>query len=149
MNIIRRALRRIHDDQRGNIAAEVVIWAPILVLLIALLIVAGRTIHADNATQNAALSAARNASLSRDAQTAQDNAEAAARRAMANAGTPCLQLEVVIDTSGLNAPIGTTGIVSARVTCTVNLADVTVPGIPGTRQMTSTETSPVDAYRAR
>lgn len=142
-------IRRLLRDEQGNMAAEAVIWGPVLALLILLLIAVGRTSHADNATQTAANSAARAASLSRDATTAARNAEDAARRAMTISGVTCTQINVRVDTSGLNAPLGTTGTVSARVTCTVDLSDVTVPGIPGSRDMTSTAKSPVDAYRAR
>lgn len=142
-------IRRFLKNERGSMAVEVVILAPVLTIFIAFLIVAGRTAHADNITQTAAMSAARAASLSRDAASATRSAEDAARFAMANSGVACTNLRVIIDPSGLNVPIGTTGIVSATITCTVNLSDVSLPGIPGTKDMTSTGTSPVDAYRAR
>lgn len=143
------SIRRFLRNERGNMAVEVVILAPILTLFIAFLVVAGRSSHADNSTQTAAMSAARAASLSRDAATATSNAEDAARRSMAVSGIECSNLRVLIDPSGLNVPIGTTGIVSATVTCTVDLTDVTLPGIPGTKDLTSSADSPVDAYRAR
>ena len=54
-----------------------------------------------------------------------------------------------VDASGLNAAIGTTGTVSAAVNCDVSLADITLPGIPGSRTMSSSAASPVDAYRER
>lgn len=143
------SIRRFLRNERGNMAVEVVILAPILTLFIAFLVVAGRSAHAENSTQTAAMSAARAASLSRDAASATRSAEDAARRAMATSGVECTNLQVIIDASGLNAPIGTTGIVSASITCTVNLTDVTLPGIPGTKDLTSSADSPVDAYRAR
>jgi hypothetical protein len=35
------------------------------------------------------------------------------------------------------------------VTCTVNLSDLSIPGVPGARTITATASSPVDAYRER
>lgn len=142
-------LRRLLADERGSNAAEIVIIAPVIAMLILILVAAGRTALADNGTQSASYAAARAASLSRDAATATTAAQDAAQRAMDHAGIACLTLTVNVDTSGLNAPLGTTGTVIASVSCDVNLSDITLPGIPGSRTMTSSATSPVDAYRER
>lgn len=147
--MIRRIRRHLLADERGSNAAEIVIIAPIVAMLILVLVAAGRTALADNATQSASFAAARAASLSRDTTTANTAAQDAAQRAMTNAGITCLTLTVNVDTSGLNSPLGTTGEVSASVSCDVNLSDISLPGIPGNRTMTSTSTSPVDAYRER
>jgi hypothetical protein len=39
--------------------------------------------------------------------------------------------------------------VSATVTCTVSLSDLLVPGLPGSRTLTATFTSPLDPFRER
>ena len=39
--------------------------------------------------------------------------------------------------------------VTATVTCKVDVADLAIPGLPGTRTITATASSPVDAYRER
>jgi hypothetical protein len=39
--------------------------------------------------------------------------------------------------------------VTATVTCKVEVADLAIPGLPGTRTITATASSPVDAYRER
>lgn len=147
--MIKRIRRRVLTDERGSNAAEIVIIAPIVVMLILVLVTAGRTASADNATQSAAFAAARAASLSRDTATAATAAQDAAQRAMDHSGINCLTLTVDLNASGLNTPLGTTGIVTASVHCTVNLSDISLPGIPGSRTMSSTATSPVDAYRER
>ncbi len=147
--MIARFRERLLADERGSNAAEIVIIAPVIAMLILVLVAGGRTALADNATQSAAYAAARAASLSRDAVTATANADDAARRAMNNAGIACTTLTVNVDASGLNTAIGTTGSVSAAVSCDVNLSDITLPGIPGNRTMSSTAASPVDAYRER
>lgn len=147
--MIARLHQRLLNDERGSDAAEIVIIAPIIAMLILVLVAGGRTALADNATQSAAFAAARAASLSRDTTSATLNAEDAARRSMAQAGISCTTLTVNVDASGLNSPIGTTGRVSAAVNCDVNLSDITLPGIPGNRTMSSSAASPVDAYRER
>lgn len=147
--MINRIRRRLLADERGSNAAEIVIIAPIIAMLILVLVAGGRTALADNATQSASFAAARAASLSRDTATATTAAQDAAQRAMNHAGITCLTLTVNLDASGLNAPLGTTGDVTATVSCDVNLSDITLPGIPGNRTMSSTATSPVDAYRER
>ena len=145
--MITRLRQRLVADERGSNAAEIVIIAPVIAMLVLVLVAGGRTALADNATQSAAYAAARAASLSRDASTAVTNAEDAARRAMSQSGITTLTVSV--DASGLNAAIGTTGTVSAAVNCDVSLADITLPGIPGSRTMSSSAASPVDAYRER
>ncbi|KDA06949.1 membrane protein [Microbacterium sp. CH12i] len=147
--MINRIRRRLFSDERGSNAAEIVIIAPVIAMLILVLVAAGRTALADNATQSASFAAARAASLSRDAGTATTAAKQAAQRAMNHAGIACLTLTVDIDISGLNTPLGTTGEVTTSVHCNVNLSDISLPGIPGNRTMSSTATSPVDAYRER
>ncbi|ODT21665.1 TadE/TadG family type IV pilus assembly protein [Microbacterium sp. SCN 69-37] len=147
--MITRLRQRLVADERGSNAAEIVIIAPVIAMLVLVLVAGGRTALADNATQSAAYAAARAASLSRDASTAVTNAEDAARRAMSQSGITCTTLTVSVDASGLNTAIGTTGTVSAAVNCDVSLADITLPGIPGSRTMSSSAASPVDAYRER
>lgn len=147
--MIARLRQRLLTNERGSNAAEIVIIAPVIAMLILVLVAGGRTALADNATQSAAFAAARAASLSRDTTSAISNAEDAARRSMAQAGISCTTLTVNVNASGLNAPIGTTGRVSADVNCDVSLSDITLPGIPGNRTMSSSAASPVDAYRER
>lgn len=147
--MINRIRRRLFSDERGSNAAEIVIIAPVIAMLILVLVAAGRTALADNATQSASFSAARAASLSRDTTSATTAAQEAAQRAMDHAGIECLTLSVDLDVSGLNTPLGTTGEVTATIHCNVNLSDISLPGIPGSRTMSSTASSPVDAYRER
>jgi hypothetical protein len=57
---------------------------------------------------------------------------------------------VTVDTTGFSVPVGEPAQVSATVTCAVRLSDLTaVPGMPGSRALTATFTSPLDPYRAR
>ncbi|MGC5224518.1 pilus assembly protein [Micromonospora sp. DT81.3] len=148
MRTLRRLISRFGDD-RGSSGLEIVILAPAFVAILVLLAAGGRLALAGNAVESAASAAAREASLARSSSSAQTAAEAMARTSMTQAGVNCQTLSVVIDSSGLNAPIGTTGTVGATVTCTVALNAAAMIGLPGTRDLTGAAISPVDAYRER
>ena len=49
----------------------------------------------------------------------------------------------------VTASVGTPAADTASVRCVVNLADLAVPGVPGTRTVTATASSPVDTFRER
>jgi hypothetical protein len=57
--------------------------------------------------------------------------------------------DVVVDVTGFAAPVGSDATVTVTVTCTVTIADLAIPGLPGTHTMTGTATSPIDSYRSR
>ena len=135
-------------DDRGSAAIEAAIVVPAFTLFIGLLIFAGRTAIAHQGIDAVATDAARSASLARTADQAQANAQEAIAYSMTNNNLRCASSSVELDISGLSAPIGTPGMVTATVTCTINLADLSVPGVPGSHTVTATMVSPVDAFRA-
>ena len=55
-----------------------------------------------------------------------------------------MPLDVVIDTSGFDTPVGEPARVSATVTCRVPLGDLVVPGLPGATTVRVTVDSPLD-----
>lgn len=149
LRTIRTVITKLHRDDTGTAGLEVAILAPVLVMILVLIAAAGRLALAGNAVESAASAAAREASLSRTAAQAQTAADAMARTSLAQSGVSCLRLTVNIDASGLNAPIGTTGRVSASISCQVSLSNAAMIGMPGTRTLTGSAVSPVDAYRER
>jgi Flp pilus assembly protein TadG len=144
---IRSFLHR--GDDRGSSTLELAIWGPVLLIIIGLLIVGGRIALAGNAVQSAAFAAAREATIARDSSQAQSNGEAGANFSLNSNGINCISRSVSVDTSAFNQPLGTAGNVTATLTCTVNLSDAAVPGLPGAVNITRTATSPVDPYRQR
>ena len=77
------------------------------------------------------------------------SAVSGATSSLANQKLQCTTKSVSVDTSGFASPVGTPATVTATVTCVVNLSDVAVPGLPGTRTITATMSSPLDTYRER
>jgi hypothetical protein len=57
---------------------------------------------------------------------------------------------VTADVAGFSIPPGQPAQVSVQVSCDVRLSGLTViPGIPGSRALTASASSPLDLYRAR
>lgn len=147
---MKRVLRRFWSrDERGSASVEAAIIVPALVLFLGLVIFAGRTALAHQAVQAAANDAARAASLTRSPDLARAAALDAAEQTLTNRELRCASTGVDVDTSALGTPLGQYGTVTVQVTCTVDLADLVVPGVPGTRTVTASMSSPVDAYRER
>lgn len=134
-------------DDRGSVTVELAIVAPALLLLLAGLVFAGRLQTASAAVEQASRTAARDASLARDAAAARTAATAAADRELS--GTQCVATSTAIDVSGFDSRLGTAAAVTATISCTVSIADLAAPGLPGTRTITATATSPLDRYRQR
>ena len=145
-----------HDSQArrpgdaGNAALELVILAPVIVLLISMVVAAGRVAVAQGSIDAAARDAARQASLARSPAQAQ---AAALDSALAELLGEKLKCAPVVTLPGLasafGVPAGQPSTVTARVTCTVSLSDLLVPGLPGSRTLTGTFTSPLDPFRGR
>ena len=136
------------DGDRGSATLELVVWAPGLLLLIGMLLVAGRISNAHGAVEQAAVEAARSASIARTPQAARTQALASARESLTHQGIQCTSVTVTVDTTGFAAQPGTPAVVTATVSCPVRLADLTLP-VPGTRTVTSTSASSLDTFRER
>jgi len=139
MTIHTRRLRA----EAGGASAELMILVPMVMLLLGFAVTVGRLTTTDQEVTSASRDAARAASLRQSPGAAQADADSAARSTMSRAGVGCQTLTISVDTSQLQPG----GQVSATVTCVVGLADVVGLGIPGSRTVSATSTSPVDTYR--
>lgn len=137
-------------DDRGNAPLELVLIAPIILILIGLIIAAGRTSIAQGAVDAAARAAARQASIAPTEGVAAQAALSGATAALRSDGLDC---QPVVFLPGLAVAFGTQpgqpAQVHARVVCVVRLSDLVVPGVPGSIKLTATFTSPLDPYRSR
>jgi Flp pilus assembly protein TadG len=142
------------DSEAGNAALELVILAPALLFIIGLIIALGRVSTAENAVSDAARDAARQASLQLNGSEASATGQASAQAALAQDGLHCAP-QVFVDTTGANgipgfqAQVGQPAVVTATVTCDVSLAQIIVPGLPGSETITESFTSPLDPYREK
>ncbi|MBO1756467.1 TadE family protein [Allobranchiibius sp. CTAmp26] len=138
-----------HRLDEGSAAIEAAIGVPAFMLFVLLVIFGGRVALAHEAVQSAAADAARSASLARTPGQAQHDGTSRAAMSLSAQSVHCVSQEVSVDTSGFAAPVGTPATVTAKVRCTVDLSDVSVPGVPGSMTITETTTSPLDTYRQR
>ena len=135
--------------ESGSAAIEAAVGLPAFMLFVALVILAGRLAIATQAVEASASEAARVASIARTHSSADSVATTAATASLANQNVHCLRSTVTLDTTGFDAPVGTPAQVTATVACVVNLADLSLPGVPGTKTVTATASSPIDTYRER
>ena len=138
--------RWMADD--GNAALELVILAPVLLALLGLVIAAGRTSIAQGSVDAAARDAARQASIALTPTAARLAGQASARAALREDGldyTPA----VAVNTGQFAIPPGQPASVTATVSCTVPLANLALPGLPGAVTLRARFTSPLDVYRSR
>jgi len=142
-----RADRRPADN--GNAALELLILAPVILFLIGLVIAYGRTSIAQGAVDAAAREAARQASLASSPAAARQAATSSARSALLSDGLQCQATVRLNLGQAFATPLGQPAAVSATVSCTVSLANLLVPGIPGSRKLSASFTSPLDPYRSR
>jgi Flp pilus assembly protein TadG len=144
----RQAAARRGRAEDGNAALELVILAPVLLGLLGLVIAAGRTTIAQGSLEAAARDAARQASISLTAAAAQSAGQASARAALRQDGLDCAPV-VLIDTSQFATPPGEPATATATVSCTISLASLALPGLPGSARLEASFTSPLDIYRSR
>lgn len=138
---------RCRDE--GSVSVELAVLMPLFLVLVALAVVVGRQAVAQSAVELAAHDAARAASLSRTQAAAEERAVDAATQTLARQGLGCIELTVTVDVKGFGVPVGQPASVGVRVVCEVSFADVAMPGVPGTRTLNASFTSPLDRYRSR
>ena len=138
-----------HRDERGSAAIEAAIGVPAFTLFVGLIIFGGRTASTHEALQSAAAAGARSASIARDARTALTDARAAATASVANQHIGCTSIDVTVDTSDFTKAPGVPGDVAVTISCRLSLSDLAVPGVPGSRVLSSTMSSPIDTWRER
>jgi Flp pilus assembly protein TadG len=139
---------RLAED-RGSEAIQAAILTPLLIAFLCMAIAAGRIVTSGSKIDAAAEDAARAASIERTYSGAKSAATEAAAKSLDDQGIACASKSVSVDAGGLTVPVGQVGYVTVTVRCTVSLADLLLPGAPGSKTLTSTFTSVVDAYRSR
>ena len=138
---LRRA-RRLRGE-RGTMALEMVILAPILLILFMFLLACGRYFQTSSLLENAARDGARSASQTRSLAAAQGQVDEAVTRTMDQAVKSCK------DSAGgtITTAFAAGSPLSVEVTCTINYRDLGLLGIGGDTTITKKFSSSVDPYR--
>ena len=130
--------------EQGQAIAELVIVVPVLLFVVVLMVGIGRIDSAQGDVQSAARAGAQAAVVQADPNDAQLQATSVADSTLAGAGLTCPSPQVTTDVSDFTPG----GWVSVTVTCVTSLADVSVPGLPGSKTLTATSLAHIDPYRA-
>jgi Flp pilus assembly protein TadG len=136
-------------DERGSASVEAAVGVPAFVLFVGLIIFGGRTAITHGAVESAAADAARSASIARTSAQAEKDARDAARASLENQDINCLSVDIDVDTSKFGTAVGNAASVAVAVRCRLDLSDLSVPGVPGSRVMKATMSSPLDTWRER
>jgi len=125
-----RTLRHA-PTERGGATVELVLVTPLLLALALFAVLAGRLVEARAEVDGAARDAARAA------------AHASATATLAERHLTCRALDVRTDTSAFRAG----GHVAVQLACTVDLGDLSLLRIPGTRTIQTRFVAPLDTFR--
>ena len=126
----------------GSLAVEAAVIAPALLVLMLLVVYAGRAAQADADVRLAAARAARAASLVGDHAAAEAAAVSVATSNLTTAGIICRDSNIV-----LLGEMRAGGAVTVTVACEVTNADLALLTVPGTRGSQASATQVVDTFR--
>lgn len=129
--------------ERGALALELAILAPVLLVLFMFLLACGRYFQTSSLLEGAARDGARSASQSRSLTDAQTRVDKAVSDAMGQAVKSCKDTASGTITTAFTAgsPL------SVEVTCTINYRDLGLLGLGGDTTITKRFTSSLDPYR--
>jgi Flp pilus assembly protein TadG len=142
-----------HTDERsldegsldeGSLTVELVLMTPVVLFLALMVLAFGRVGEARQQVVEAARAGAESAAVLPTPAAARAGAAEAAVVGVFARGETCTGAQVTTDVSHFYPG----GYVSVTVACQVGLADLAVPGLPGTTTVRATSTAPIDPYRS-
>ena len=128
----------------GAVSLELVLVAPLFLLLLDFAVFGGRLTESQSRVDDAAHAGARAASLERTAAGAQLAAQQMVANALGQGDASCHTYQVSVDTNAFHAG----GSVGVTVNCDVLVSDLSWLPVPGTRTVSGSFVSAVDAYRS-
>lgn len=134
-----RALAWPGDDDRGSAAAQLAVLLPVFVMFYGLVTYSGRSATAQASTEGAARWAARTISIARDPSMAVGDAEADAAATLAVGSRTC-------ESMAFGAAVSDSE-VTVTITCEVDVSELMLLPIPGSRAIEATATEVRDRYR--
>jgi len=128
------------------VSIEAVLIVPAFLIFLALIAAIGRTAAVREDLHASVVAGARIASLAPSSQSGESSARTAMENQLKQDGVTCIDIDISINSYAVDLSPGQPGEVSASVTCTVPLADLAVPGLPGQIRLTETFSTPIDPY---
>lgn len=136
--------RRSTSGDEGSLLVELVVLTPVLFVVAVIMVAFGRVAEAHQQVTEASRAAAEAAAVLPDAQGAQQGAASEAQLAVSGSSLTCSHLQVSTDVSHFSPG----GYVGVTVSCRVSLADLAVPGLPGSTTIRASSVAPIDPYRS-
>ncbi|MGD9793840.1 MAG: TadE/TadG family type IV pilus assembly protein, partial [Acidimicrobiia bacterium] len=132
-------MSRERTGDRGAATTELVLLTPVLILVLLFVVALGRVASARQDVDAAARDAARAAANARSATAARTDGAAAAQATLSDGGITCRSLSIDIATDNFRAG----GVVTANVSCTVDLDDLTGLRMPTSHTISASFTAPL------
>jgi len=132
------------SDERGSLSVELVVLAPVVLLVVLATLVFGRMSEARQQVVEASRAGAEMAAVLPTVGTAQWVGSINAVINLIDRTHTCAHSSISIDTSHFVPG----GYVTATVSCLVLLSDIGFPGLPGSTTVTASATAPIDPYRS-
>lgn len=129
--------------QRGTMALELAVLAPLLLILFMFLLACGRYFQTSSLLEDAARDGARGASQARSMAEAQGRVDEAVERSAGQAVASCKATAA----GGLTTSFTAGSPLTVEVTCTIDYRDLGLLGLGGDTKLTRTFSSSVDPYR--
>ena len=136
--------RRPDPGDWGSLTVELTMLTPVLVMVVLIVVALGRVGEARQQVIEAARAAAEAAAVEPDPGSAQTASGLDAAIGTAGHARTCPERRVLTDVSHFYPG----GFVTVTVECHVPLADLTVPGLPGSTVVRASSTAPIDPYRS-
>lgn len=128
---------------------ELTLLIPALLIMLGLLMAGGRVWFARTTVVESAQTAARAATLARSAPEAGRQGRQAGEQSLATAGLRCTSTSVSVNTAAFGVPVGTPATVTSDIVCRVSFADLFLPPVPGSIELTGRGSAALDTYRSR
>jgi hypothetical protein len=140
---MRRAMSEVQSDRGGAVVS--VLWLfPVMMLFVSLIVAGGRVASTAADVQAAAREAARQATLANSEGVARSVTRPIAMEFLADKGIRCLVPSVPTDITPRFEPGAQ---IEVEVVCVVSIADLGIPGVPGSITVRRSAVEVVDTYR--
>ncbi|MDX6241664.1 MAG: hypothetical protein QOG10_6488 [Kribbellaceae bacterium] len=135
---MRTADRRRRGD-RGSMAVEIVLLAPVMMAFIVLVVAGGRYVAVRGDIEAVSRDAVRAASLERTAAAAESVADDVAAASLQNPD----RCQPVL----MSGEFVAGGTITVTITCDVSYAGLGLIGLPGSKRLSASSSAPLDKYR--
>jgi len=136
-------------NSRGAVSVEAALLVPVFVLVAAMATAGWRVWWASAQVQAAAEAGARVASQQINVAVARDRVGVVVADDLTTTGLHCQNRQLSYDLAAVSLPAGVPGTVSVTISCQVGMADLLVPGLPGSIMVRGSATESIDVFRSR